>query len=83
MKFEKVIRKAVRAKGEGIDLVADVDATIAANVGTGGSASSRSSRRTRIVQRSGRTVEVTSASTDESSSGTAPNPASTDKEHDS
>jgi len=47
----RVIKKRIRHDKDGVHVVGDIDAVIAANVGRGGSVSSVSSRQ-RIVQRS-------------------------------
>jgi hypothetical protein len=44
--FRKVIRKAVRHKGDGIDVAADVNAVISANMGRGSTRTHTSSRQT-------------------------------------
>jgi hypothetical protein len=56
--IRKIIRKTIRHEGDGSQVAGDVNAVISANVGErGGSVSQTSSRsRTRIVQRSGKTV---------------------------
>ena len=71
MNVRKIISKAIRHQGDDSQVVGDVNAVVAANVGEKGSKTSVSSRRsTRIVQRSGRT-EITE-STDDHQKGGSP-----------
>jgi hypothetical protein len=58
MNIRKVINRRLRREGGGMNVAADVNAVVSANVGEpGGSVSRTSSRqRTRVVQRSGKTV---------------------------
>jgi hypothetical protein len=51
MRFSKLIQRRIRKHGNGVDLVGDVNAAIAANVGERGAQTSTSSTQ-RIVQRS-------------------------------
>jgi len=51
MQFTKFIQRRIRKQGNAVDLVGDVNAAIAANVGEPG-ASTRVSSSQRIVQRS-------------------------------
>jgi hypothetical protein len=51
MQIRKLIQRRIRKQGDGVDLVGDVNATIAANVGERG-AHTRTSSSQRIVQRS-------------------------------
>lgn len=51
MQFTKFIQRRIRKQGNGVDLVGDVNAAIAANVGEPG-AQTRVSSSQRIVQRS-------------------------------
>ena len=53
--IRKVIQRRLRHRGEGVDVVGDVNAVIAANLNERGGSSSVSSRQ-RVVQRDGRTV---------------------------
>ena len=56
MNLRKVINKRIRHAANGLNVLADVDAVIAANTRKRGSTSHVSSRRTtRVVQRGGRT----------------------------
>jgi hypothetical protein len=55
MRFSKLIQRRIRRQGKGVDLVGDVNAAIAGNVGERGG-TTRTSSSQRIVQRSGRTV---------------------------
>jgi hypothetical protein len=55
MRFSKLIQRRIRRQGKGVDLIGDVNAAIAANVGERGG-TTRTSSSQRIVQRSGRTV---------------------------
>jgi hypothetical protein len=62
MKVRKVIRKRIRRNQGGVQLNADVDGVIAANVGEKGSRSRvRSRSRSRIVQRTGEPSSVQEA----------------------
>jgi hypothetical protein len=57
MNVRKIIDKAIRHRAGGSEVVGDVNAVVAANVGEEGSRTVVSSRRsTRIVQRSGQTA---------------------------
>jgi hypothetical protein len=59
MKVRKVIRKRIRRNQGGVQVNADVDGVIAANVGEKGSRSRvRSRSRSRIVQRTGQPPSV-------------------------
>jgi hypothetical protein len=62
MNIRKVINKRLRREGDGMNVAADINAVVSANVGEpGGSVSQTSSRRrTRVVQRSGKTVSSAS-----------------------
>ena len=51
MRFSKLIQRRIRKHGNGVDLVGDVNAAIAANVGERGAHTTTSSTQ-RIVQRS-------------------------------
>jgi len=51
MQFKKIIQRRIRKHGNGVDVVGDVNAAIAANVGERGTHTSASSAQ-RIVQRS-------------------------------
>jgi hypothetical protein len=51
MQIKKIIQRRVRKHGNGVDVVGDVNAAIAANVGERG-AKTRASSSQRIVQRS-------------------------------
>jgi len=54
MKVQKVIRRRIRRQDKGMQLAADINAVVAANVGDPGSRTNvRSRSRQRIVQRSG------------------------------
>ena len=55
MKIGKTVQRRIRRRNGGIDVLADVNAAVAANVGEGSSGVSVSSRQN-IVQRSGRTT---------------------------
>jgi hypothetical protein len=55
MNVRKLIQRRIRHSGGGVDVVADVNAAIAANVNEPGGSSSVTSRQ-RVVQRSGSTV---------------------------
>jgi hypothetical protein len=59
MKIRKTIRKDIKHRRKGVDVVGGVDAVISANVGEGGS-ESRVSSSQRIVQRSRRTAKAES-----------------------
>jgi hypothetical protein len=54
MRFAEVIKRRIRKRSDGVDLVGDVNAAVAANVGERGGTTHASSSQ-RIVQRSGRT----------------------------
>ncbi len=55
VKFRRIIRRRIRQREGGVNVAADVDATIAAHVNEPGSRTKTSSRsRQRIVQRAGR-----------------------------
>ena len=56
MNVRKVIRRRIRQRERGLDVVADVNAVVSANVNQPGSGSSVRSRQ-RIVQRSGTVPE--------------------------
>jgi len=57
--MRKVVNKRIRRSGNGVNIVADVNAVVAATVGTSDGVTARTSRRSvSIVQRNGRT-EVT------------------------
>jgi hypothetical protein len=56
--LSKIISRRIRHKGAGVDLVGDVNAAIAANVGKPGSSTHVSSSQ-RVVQGSGRTRRET------------------------
>jgi hypothetical protein len=51
MQFAKFIQRRIRKQGNGVDVIGDVNAAIAANVGEPG-ANTRVSSSQRIVQRS-------------------------------
>jgi hypothetical protein len=53
--IRKIIRRPIRLARDGVDVVAGVNAAVAANVGERGGSTSVSSRQ-QIVQRSGQTV---------------------------
>jgi hypothetical protein len=53
MRFTKLIQRRIRKHGNGVDLVGDVNAAVAANVGESGAHTSTSSTQ-RIVQQSTR-----------------------------
>ena len=53
MRFSKLIQRRIRKHANGVDLVGDVNAAVAANVGESGAHTSTSSTQ-RIVQRSTR-----------------------------
>jgi hypothetical protein len=55
MRFAEVIRRRIRKRSDGVDLVGDVNAAVAANVGERGGGTTHASSSQRIVQRSGRT----------------------------
>jgi hypothetical protein len=57
MKFSETLRRRIRHSRDGVDVVADINAAVAGNVGEPGR-TSVSSRQT-VVQRSGRTVTTT------------------------
>ena len=52
MKVRKSYDRKVRHEGDGIDIVADVQAAVSANVGERGASDSDVSSKQRIVQRS-------------------------------
>jgi hypothetical protein len=57
MNIRKVINRHFRRTGDGVQAAGDVNAVISANVGEPGSVSRTSSRqRSRVVQRSGKTI---------------------------
>ncbi len=56
MNVRKLIQRRIRGKQDGVDLFADVNAAIAANVGETGSSSTHVSKSQRIVQKDGQTV---------------------------
>jgi hypothetical protein len=56
MNVRKLIQRRIRSKEKGVDLFADVNAAIAANVGETGSSSTHVSSSQRIVQKDGETV---------------------------
>jgi len=64
--LSKIISRRIRHKGEGVDLVGDVNAAIAANIGEPGSSTHVSSSQ-RVVQRSGRTRRETQSTETEQS----------------
>jgi hypothetical protein len=69
MNVRKIIQKAVRHDGDRNQVVGDVNAVVAANVGEKGSKTAVSSRRsTRIVQRSGHT-EIAESTEDHEGGG--------------
>ncbi len=69
MNVRKIIDKAVRHRSGGSEIVGDVNAVVAANVGEKGSRNVVSSRRrTRIVQRNGRT-EISETTSDKPEGG--------------
>jgi hypothetical protein len=53
MQIKKIIQRRIRKHGNGVDVVGDVNAAIAANVGESGAHTSSSSTQ-RIIQRSTR-----------------------------
>ena len=60
MRFERVIREKLRRSDDAGNVVADVNAVIAANVGERGArTSTSSSSKVRIVQRAGQPASVT------------------------
>jgi hypothetical protein len=59
----KIIDRTIRRRDEGVDVVADVNAVIAANVNESGGHTHVSNRQ-RIVQRSGKTVVSDGETTD-------------------
>ncbi len=66
MNLRKVINKRIRHAAKGLNVMADVNAVVAANTGKRGSSSHTSSRRTtRVVQRGGRTEVFEGESTSE------------------
>lgn len=70
MNVKKIIDKAVRHRGGGSEIVGDVNAVVSANVGEKGSRNAVSSRRrTRIVQRNGRT-EISETTSEQREGGT-------------
>jgi len=57
--MRKVVNKRIRRSGDGVNVVADVNAVVAATVGTSGGVTAKTSRQSvSIVQRNGRT-EIT------------------------
>ena len=52
MRINKVIQKRLRRRGDGVNVVGDVNAAVADNVGEGGTSRSRIASRQSIVQRS-------------------------------
>jgi hypothetical protein len=58
MNIRKVIKRRLRREGDGMNVAADVNAVVSANVGERGRSVSRTSsrQRTQVVQRSGKTV---------------------------
>ena len=56
MKIEKVVRKRLEGKGDGVDIAGALNVAVAANVNEKGSSRSSISTRQRIVQRGGETV---------------------------
>jgi hypothetical protein len=70
MKVRKIIDKAMRHRSGGSEIVGDVNAVVSANVGEKESRNVVSSRRrTRIVQRNGRT-EISETTDDKPEGGT-------------
>lgn len=69
MNVRKIIDKSIRHRSGGSEIVGDVNAVVAANVGEKGSRNAVSSRRrTKIVQRNGRT-EVSETTTEQGEGG--------------
>jgi hypothetical protein len=64
MRLAEVIRRRIRKRSDGVDLVGDVNAAVAANVGERGGTTHVSSSQ-RIVQRSGRTQTPEASETDQ------------------
>ncbi len=54
MKVNRIFQKRIRHSGDGVNVVADVNAVVTGNVGEGGTSSSRMVSRQSIVQRSSR-----------------------------
>jgi hypothetical protein len=52
VKINKVIQKRLRRRGDGVNIIGDVNATVAGNIGEGGTSRSRIASRQSIVQRS-------------------------------
>ena len=52
MRINKVIQKRLRRRGDGVNVVGDVNAAVTGNVGEGGTSRSRIASRQSIVQRS-------------------------------
>lgn len=75
MNIRKVIARRIRHTEDGLDLAADVNAVISANVGERSSSSHVSSRQ-RIVQRSGATAVASTGESAEESDHPAPDPQS-------
>lgn len=70
MNVRKIIDKAIRHRSGGSEIVGDVNAVVSANVGEKGSRNVVSSRRrTRIVQRNGKT-EMSETTNDQREGGT-------------
>lgn len=63
MRFAKLIQRRLRRHAHGVDLVGDVNAAVAANVGERGTSTHASSTQ-RVVQRSGRRVSDESRKND-------------------
>ncbi len=61
MKVNKSIRRHVRGSGKGTNIVGDINATVVANTGAGGSSSKTVSRQ-RIVQRNAETEQSVQSS---------------------
>lgn len=73
-KIRKVVRRTIEQRDDGTHTITGVNAAIAANVGEGGSTSTRSSSRQRIVQRSGRTIAESEHTVESSEEGGAGGP---------
>jgi hypothetical protein len=59
MNLREVIRRRIRHKAEGVDVQADINAVVAANVGERGASTATSSRQT-VTHRSARTASAES-----------------------
>jgi len=57
VKLSTIIRRRIRQEGDGVSVVADVNAAVAGSLGESGATKTSVSSRSTVVQRSGRTVE--------------------------